>query len=101
MGSAVALYLNRRLRSQAIHDLNAVNGHCLRFKYSATVELAKLPCALTMALQSEELNIFQRVLGENVQIERELRGVLGVNLRSGRLAQASARLAQPGHNGGR
>ena len=52
-----------------------------------------------MALQSEELNIFQRVLGENVQIERELRGVLGVNLRSGRLAQASARLAQPGHNG--
>jgi hypothetical protein len=50
-----------------------------------------------MALQSEELNIFQRVLGENVQIERELRGVLGVNLRSGRLAQASARLAQPGH----
>ena len=54
-----------------------------------------------MALQSEELNIFQRVLGENVQIERELRGVLGVNLRSGRLAQASSRLAQPGHNGGR
>src|SRR6516165_6527751 len=32
----VALYLNRRLRSQAIHDLNAVNGHCLRFKCRAT-----------------------------------------------------------------
>ena len=84
-----------------VHELSAVNGHCLRFKYSATVGLAKLPFALTMALQSEELNIFQRVLGENVQIERELRGVLGVNLQSGRLAQASARLAQPGHNGGR
>jgi len=25
LGIAVALYLNRRLRSQAIHDLNAVN----------------------------------------------------------------------------
>src|SRR5271165_5294355 len=32
----VALYLNRRLASQAIHDLNAVNGHSLRFKYRST-----------------------------------------------------------------
>jgi AcrR family transcriptional regulator len=46
-------------------------GHCLRFKYSATVGLAKLPCALTMALQSEELNIFQSPTGI-LQIEIRL-----------------------------
>jgi hypothetical protein len=38
--SSVAQYLNRRLCSQAIHDLNAVNGHSLRFKCRATASAA-------------------------------------------------------------
>jgi hypothetical protein len=48
LATSVALYLNRRLRSQAIHDLNAVdylsavNGHSLRFKCRATAKLQGL-----------------------------------------------------------